>query len=302
MSRRRPHYVFGLVIVIAAVACTTDDEGPHRRVKLESAEAAYNEERPGGGPWDSGISSSPEVEARFLVDGKQVGACSKRWFTLEVTCRLDAEFDLHDGSRFELIVEDRDGAAVERMGAGTLENAAELVPARGRGTLQLVSDGSVVAASLVFEALWQPVVPLVEAHVLLGIAGVLLALGLYALLRRRFLTRDERVGRSVAIITAAVATIAAASITLLLLSYGKETLQTVEPLLIAAPTALGVYAVSAVVIDAIAARSLGRRRRQIVTFAVYSVVTMPLIMMFAAVSLGAKIIIAIIVLGTLLTL
>ena len=301
MNRRRPHYAFGVIVAVASVACTARTEAS-RWVRLESAQAAYSEDRPGGGSWDSGISPWPEVEARFLVDGKQIGSCSKRWFKLEVTCRLEAEVELRDDSRFELVIDDRDGTALERMGTGTLESAPETVPARGRGAIELQPHGSVVSASLVLEALWQPLVPLPEAHVLLGIAGLLVAIGLRALLRHRFLTRDERFGRSVAIISAIVATIAAAGVTLVLVSFGKETLRTLEPLLVAAPTALGTYAVSALVIDAIAAGSLGRRRRQIAMISLYAASVLPLVMMFAAVSLGTKIIIAIIVFGTLLTL
>ena len=124
MSARSLRYGLGFVIAFASVACTQQTTAA-RRVTLESAKAAYKDERPDGRPWDAGISPWPEVEARFLVDGKQVGACTKRWFESEVACRFEDEVDVREDSRFELLVEDRDDATVERIGAGTFERVGE---------------------------------------------------------------------------------------------------------------------------------------------------------------------------------
>lgn len=84
--------------------------------------------------------------------------------------------------------------------------------------------------------------------------------------------------------------------------YGKHTVRSIEPLIVASPTGFGVYALTTLIIDAIAARSFGRPRRQIAMLAAYAAIVMPVVMTFAALSLKMKIVMAIIIVGTLLTL
>lgn len=135
-------------------------------------------------------------------------------------------------------------------------------------------------------------VPMTAAYVLLGLAGLACALVLYAFLRRRFLTQEEQLRRSVAMITATVATVLGCGSLIPILPNAKA--NTLEPLLVAMPTGLGAYALTALIIDGVALRRWGRQRARIATGALLALITMPAIVGFAAISIKLKLVVVVI--------
>ncbi|MGN6106513.1 MAG: hypothetical protein ACTHU0_15515 [Kofleriaceae bacterium] len=197
-----------------------------------------------------------------------------------MACKLDVDAELREDSRIELIVADANDATADRMGAGTLERAGAKIPQRGRATIALVPHGSVTAASLSLEARWVPRVSTESARALVVFAGLALAFVLYGLLRRRFLTVGDQFGRSVAVVTAGLATLVAWVMLLPVADHAA----TLEPLVVTTPMGLGSYALTAVTIDGVVARQAGRRRIQIGLAAIAAVVAMPLAMAVSMVS------------------
>lgn len=149
------------------------------------------------------------------------------------------------------------------------------------------------------ETLREPLVPLTTAYLLLGLGGVTCAFALFALLGRRYVTEEERHRRSVAIITALVAMLGGCAALAAILPNAKA--KTLEPLVMAIPTGLGAYALTAVIIDAVASRRFGRQRARLATGALLSLLTLPAVMGMAAIDIKIKIIVAIIVAVLILT-
>ncbi len=141
---------------------------------------------------------------------------------------------------------------------------------------------------------------LTTACALVGGAGVALAFLVYALLKNRFLTHDEQLRRSVAVVTATVAVILGAA-SLAAIAPNAEA-RALDPFVVAIPTGFGAYALTALLIDRVAVRRWGNVRGWIATGAFVAFVMMPAYFGFAAVSLQVKIVVVVVVVIVVLTL
>lgn len=123
--------------------------------------------------------SVKDLQARFVVDGEEIGRCSREWLHKGVDCQLgDFGVELSAALRAELTVE-ADGRV---LGKATLDTAT--VHGRGELTVQLVTTGKLRSASVKLYARESPIVPLPVAQAIDAVAGLLLAAVLSTVARR----------------------------------------------------------------------------------------------------------------------
>jgi hypothetical protein len=247
-------------------------------VYLDRLEVEISKTRPDGTKWDSGFSSTPEVDADLVIDGRRYGSCRTKLLSVDVVCKLEVTVTLSPDSRMEFDASDLDGTASEPIGKATLDRVGTRIPARGNVALSFEAESGVKAAMLHVSATWTPHLSILASRVLAGVAGTALAFILLAFLRRRFLTDARGFWRSPAQLSRTGASIVGLCAAMPLASRSDV----LEPWIVALPIALGAFACACAVIDAFVAQRLDRHGLLTLAGGVAAIVAVPLLVALAA--------------------
>jgi len=225
-----------------------------------------------GHAWDRGkTTAAPDVEIEIRIDGKKVRTCPVVQDALRADCAVPDTGGLPGDLDIALVVLDKDVIADDTIG-----HARGTLPAGSVGRVPLHVDGQVARAWIEAAPVPAPRFHRPFALGLGAVAGVLVALGLLATFRRRFLTPGHghraagplapavtpaeprvRFWRSPVLLGGSLAAIVG------ILIADAVSGPHVAPLFAAIPMALGAFAVTGAIIDAFAHEALGATRARV---------------------------------------
>lgn len=234
-----------LALLLLFAACT----GDVREVQIARANTFYV--------------ARGEVVGRLYVNGVDVATCPVSGLLL-VVCKPMIAWPADEKLSVELAVEGV-GLARGEIDARTQHD--------GTHSLLLDTSDDVLAAGITFTVHVRPLFSMLSAVVLYVFLGLSIAFVLWAVvLRSRFLTpEDERVRRSVALVSATIAVAAAWLAMLPLADHGRE----LPPAVLGIPSGLGAYALTAVLIDGVARRRATGKRIMLGLASLATIVILP---------------------------
>lgn len=246
------------LLVVLAVGC---GERP-RSVHIEDARALYDGTR-------------GDTTGSLFARGRNVATCTRPWLLPEVVCDADADVRFATTLDLELALD-----------IGVASRSVDLLPlAPGRHLVVLEGGGAILIATVTFEVRIEPFLPWQAAVTIAILLALGAALALHLIFGKRLLSGEERKPRGIAITCARIATALGFTSVLPISGYSHHG---IEPLLVAIPTLLGTFASAMIVIDAIGNHRLGGHRGGYLVNAVFTAATLPLILVFVAMSLKAK--------------
>jgi hypothetical protein len=294
--------VLAIVVVLAAARVASAD------VVIESVGVEVAPTDAKGKAWDrdpAGAAPDPRIE--ISIDNKRVHKCAKAADALIVECSVPGRAPSAAPLQLDLHVEDVDRVTDEVIG-----NARGVIPPDANGRIELLVDGKLLKA-------WADVrrtggfwLPSKAAWPLGAVAGVGLALLVYAVFRRRYLTpgssrraapladgaavaeRPTRFWRSPVLLAGA-----ACGITAIIVANYVHALST-QPLYAAIPLALGAFSVTGTILDAFVHEHLGATRARVLGVGVVAIAAVPIFHALGDIAAGFRMIIGAVILAMIL--